>query len=148
MAKLRYTREQLNRAKALIGEEWPNNLSDEKLEGLLVSTGSGKNSTLARWYLLDASDTVSGKLPAGFSEHRRNPTFFSTAFCRQGSRVEPISDYPVGKQMVSDIMTKPIVMKLQFRELTPSSVSLLICRQRCKLVIAFKNNKLCSFRLY
>ncbi|MBA4707936.1 hypothetical protein [Aquitalea aquatica] len=53
MAKLRYTREQLNRAKALIGEEWPNNLSDEKLEELLVSTLKRKAKDL----------TLSGETP-------------------------------------------------------------------------------------
>ncbi|MDE1716342.1 hypothetical protein PWG14_28140, partial [Chromobacterium amazonense] len=49
MAKTHYTREQLDRAKALIGEEWPNNLSDEKLQELLVNTVKykAKNLTLS-----------------------------------------------------------------------------------------------------
>ncbi|AXT47695.1 hypothetical protein [Chromobacterium rhizoryzae] len=49
MAKTHYTREQLNRAKALIGEEWPNNLSDEKLQELLANTVKfkAKNLTLS-----------------------------------------------------------------------------------------------------
>ncbi|MEN3030101.1 hypothetical protein [Chromobacterium amazonense] len=49
MAKLRYTREQLDRAKALLGEEWPNNLSDEKLQELLANTVKckAKNLTLS-----------------------------------------------------------------------------------------------------
>ncbi|PTU71932.1 hypothetical protein [Chromobacterium haemolyticum] len=49
MAKTHYTREQLDRAKALIGEEWPNNLSDEKLQELLANTVKcrAKNLTLS-----------------------------------------------------------------------------------------------------
>ncbi|QND83127.1 Uncharacterized protein ChrSV_0899 [Chromobacterium vaccinii] len=49
MAKINYTREQLDRAKALIGEEWPNNLSDEKLQELLANTVKykAKNLTLS-----------------------------------------------------------------------------------------------------
>lgn len=49
MAKTHYTREQLDRAKALIGEEWPNNLGDEKLQELLANTVKyrAKNLTLS-----------------------------------------------------------------------------------------------------